>query len=160
MLDADIRRGYLHKYFDHDVAPGLTEYLTNQSSIEQCIIHSGTVPNLDFFPRGKNQGNASEMLSSDRFSELLAQLSQQYDHIIIDTPPVLAVTDGIIISQFVGVNLVVARYAKTQMKELELTINRFEQAGTKVNGIILNDVQSSAGGNYGYNYAYGSTNDD
>ena len=160
LLDADIRRGYLHKYFDHDVAPGLTEYLTNQSSIEQCIIHSGTVPNLDFFPRGKNQGNASEMLSSDRFSELLAQLSQQYDHIIIDTPPVLAVTDGIIISQFVGVNLVVARYAKTQMKELELTINRFEQAGTKVNGIILNDVQSSAGGNYGYNYAYGSTNDD
>ena len=160
LLDADIRRGYLHKYFDHDVSPGLTEYLTSQSSIEQCIIHSGTVPNLDFFPRGKNQGNASEMLSSDRFSELLAQLSQQYDHIIIDTPPVLAVTDGIIISQFVGVNLVVARYAKTQMKELELTINRFEQAGTKVNGIILNDVQSSAGGNYGYNYAYGSTNDD
>ena len=160
LLDADIRRGYLHKYFDHDVAPGLTEYLTNQSSIEQCIIHSGTVPNLDFFPRGKNQGNASEMLSSDRFSELLAQLSQQYDHIIIDTPPVLAVTDGIIISQFVGVNLVVARYAKTQMKELELTINRFEQAGTKVNGIILNYVQSSAGGNYGYNYAYGSTKDD
>ena len=160
LLDADIRRGYLHKYFDHDVSPGLTEYLTSQSSIEQCIIHSGTVPNLDFFPRGKNQGNASEMLSSDRFSELLAQLSQQYDHIIIDTPPVLAVTDGIIISQFVGVNLVVARYAKTQMKELELTINRFEQAGTKVNGIILNYVQSSAGGNYGYNYAYGSTNDD
>ena len=160
LLDADIRRGYLHKYFDHDVSPGLTEYLTSQSSIEQCIIHSGTVPNLDFFPRGKNQGNASEMLSSDRFSELLAQLSQQYDHIIIDTPPVLAVTDGIIISQFVGVNLVVARYAKTQMKELELTINRFEQAGTKVNGIILNYVQSSAGGNYGYNYAYGSTKDD
>ena len=160
LLDADIRRGYLHKYFDHDVSPGLTEYLTSQSSIEQCIIHSETVPNLDFFPRGKNQGNASEMLSSDRFSELLAQLSQQYDHIIIDTPPVLAVTDGIIISQFVGVNLVVARYAKTQMKELELTINRFEQAGTKVNGIILNYVQSSAGGNYGYNYAYGSTKDD
>ncbi|RZG75966.1 polysaccharide biosynthesis tyrosine autokinase [Acinetobacter wuhouensis] len=162
LIDADIRRGYLHKYFDHDVSPGLTEYLTNQSSFEQCIIHSNTVQNLDFFPRGKNQGNASEMLSSGRFSELLAQLSQQYDHIIIDTPPVLAVTDGIIISQFVGVNLVVARYAKTQMKELELTINRFEQAGTKVNGIILNDVQASLGGNYGYNYAYayGSSKED
>jgi tyrosine-protein kinase Etk/Wzc len=162
LIDADIRRGYLHKYFDHDTTPGLTEYLTNQSTLEQCIVHSSTVNHLDFLPRGKNQGNAAEMLSSPRFSELLAQLSQQYDHIIIDTPPILAVTDGIIISQFAGVNLVVARYAKTQMKELELTVNRFEQAGSKVNGIILNDVQATAGGNYGYNYAYAytSTKDD
>ncbi|MBJ8445332.1 polysaccharide biosynthesis tyrosine autokinase [Acinetobacter bereziniae] len=162
LIDADIRRGYLHKYFDHDTAPGLTEYLTNQSALEQCIVHSSTVSHLDFLPRGKNQGNAAEMLSSPRFSELLSLLSQQYDHIIIDTPPILAVTDGIIISQFAGVNLVVARYAKTQMKELELTVNRFEQAGSKVNGIILNDVQATAGGNYGYNYAYAytSTKDD
>ncbi|WP_151798261.1 polysaccharide biosynthesis tyrosine autokinase [Acinetobacter bereziniae] len=162
LIDSDIRRGYLHKYFDHDTAPGLTEYLTNQSSLEQCIVHSSTVSHLDFLPRGKNQGNAAEMLSSPRFSELLSLLSQQYDHIIIDTPPILAVTDGIIISQFAGVNLVVARYAKTQMKELELTVNRFEQAGSKVNGIILNDVQATAGGNYGYNYAYAytSTKDD
>ncbi|WP_151812314.1 polysaccharide biosynthesis tyrosine autokinase [Acinetobacter bereziniae] len=162
LIDADIRRGYLHKYFDHDTAPGLTEYLTNQSTLEQCIVHSNSVSHLDFLPRGKNQGNAAEMLSSPRFSELLSLLSQQYDHIIIDTPPILAVTDGIIISQFAGVNLVVARYAKTQMKELELTVNRFEQAGSKVNGIILNDVQATAGGNYGYNYAYAytSTKDD
>ncbi len=164
LIDADTRRGYLHKYFGHEASPGLTEYLTNQVSIEQCIVHSETVKNLDFLARGKNQGNASEMLSSNRFSELLAQLSQQYDHIIIDTPPILAVTDGIITSQYAGVNLVVARYGKTQMKELELTVNRFEQAGTKVNGIILNDVQASLGGSYGYNYnyayAYGSSKED
>lgn len=157
LIDADIRRGYLHKYFSHDTSPGLTEYLAGQNNLEQCIVHSDTVNNLDFLPRGKNHNHASEMLSSDRFSELLEQLSQQYDHIIIDTPPVLAVTDGIIISQFAGVNLVVARYAKTQMKELELTINRFEQAGSKVNGVILNDVQATMGGNYGYNYAYAYT---
>lgn len=157
LIDADIRRGYLHKYFSHDTSPGLTEYLAGQNTLEQCIVHSNTVDHLDFLPRGKNHSHASEMLSSDRLSELLEQLSQQYDHIIIDTPPVLAVTDGIIISQFAGVNLVVARYAKTQMKELELTINRFEQAGSKVNGIILNDVQATAGGNYGYNYAYAYT---
>lgn len=157
LIDADIRRGYLHKYFSHDTSPGLTEYLAGHNTLEQCIVHSDTVNHLDFLPRGKNHSHASEMLSSDRFSELLEQLSQQYDHIIIDTPPVLAVTDGIIISQFAGVNLVVARYAKTQMKELELTINRFEQAGSKVNGVILNDVQATAGGNYGYNYAYAYT---
>lgn len=157
LIDADIRRGYLHKYFSHDTSPGLTEYLAGQNTLEQCIVHSNTVTQLDFLPRGKNHIHSSEMLSSDRFRELLEQLSQQYDHIIIDTPPILAVTDGIIISQFSGVNLVVARYAKTQMKELELTINRFEQAGSKVNGIILNDVRATVGGNYGYNYAYAYT---
>lgn len=157
LIDADIRRGYLHKYFSHDTSPGLTEYLAGQNTLEQCLVHSDTVNHLDFLPRGKNHNHSSEMLSSDRFSELLEQLSQQYDHIIIDTPPILAVTDGIIISQFAGVNLVIARYAKTQMKELELTINRFEQAGSKVNGIILNDVRATVGGNYGYNYAYAYT---
>ncbi|TXJ09685.1 MAG: tyrosine protein kinase, partial [Acinetobacter sp.] len=78
-------------------------------------------------------------------------------YIIIDTPPVLAVTDGIIISQYVGVNLLIARYAKSHMRELELSINRFEQANTKVNGFILNDVQRGNGGygyGYGYNYNY------
>lgn len=85
----------------------------------------------------------------------MENLDQQYDHIIIDTPPVLAVTDGIIISQYAGVNLLVARYAKSQMKELELSLNRFDQAGVKVNGFILNDIQrASAGYGYGYNYAY------
>ncbi|NNP74022.1 tyrosine protein kinase [Acinetobacter defluvii] len=157
LIDADIRRGYLHKYFNRETTPGLTELLSNQSSVEQTIFKT-EVANLDFIARGKNQSNPSEMLGSTQFKQLLEQLSQQYDHIILDTPPVLAVTDGIIISQYAGVNLVVARYAKTQIKELELTVNRFEQAGAKVNGIILNDINRASGGySYGYNYAYNYT---
>lgn len=157
LIDADIRRGYLHKYFSRDTTPGLTELLSGQSTLTQTIFKT-QVDNLDFIARGKNQNNPSEMLSSTQFKELLEQLSQQYDHIILDTPPVLAVTDGIIISQYAGVNLVVARYAKTQIKELELTVNRFEQAGSKVNGIILNDINRASGGySYGYNYAYSYT---
>ena len=66
----------------------------------------------------------------------------------------MAVTDAIIVSQHAGINLVVARYAETQMKELELTLNRFKQAGNKVNGFILNDIQRSAGGSYSYDYTY------
>ena len=157
LIDADIRRGYLHKYFSRDTTPGLTELLSGQSTLAQTVFKT-QVDNLDFIARGKNQNNPSEMLSSTQFKELLEQLSQQYDHIILDTPPVLAVTDGIIISQYAGVNLVVARYAKTQIKELELTVNRFEQAGSKVNGIILNDINRASGGySYGYNYAYSYT---
>ncbi|ENV01104.1 MULTISPECIES: polysaccharide biosynthesis tyrosine autokinase [Acinetobacter] len=154
LIDADMRRGYMHKYFDVDVKPGLSELLSGQADLQK-VLHKTQVANLDVITRGKSPTNPSEILSSNQFKELLEQLQSQYDHIIIDTPPVLAVTDGIIISQYTGVNLIVARYAKSQMKELELTLNRFEQAGVKVNGFILNDIQrASAGYGYGYNYAY------
>ncbi|ENR0998051.1 polysaccharide biosynthesis tyrosine autokinase [Acinetobacter baumannii] len=154
LIDADMRRGYMHKYFDVDVKPGLSELLSGQADLQK-VLHKTQVANLDVITRGKSPTNPSEILSSNQFKELLEQLQSQYDHIIIDTPPVLAVTDGIIISQYTGVNLIVARYAKSQIKELELTVNRFEQAGVKVNGFILNDIQrASAGYGYGYNYAY------
>ncbi|WP_180006922.1 MULTISPECIES: polysaccharide biosynthesis tyrosine autokinase [unclassified Acinetobacter] len=154
IIDADLRRGYLHKYFNQQAQPGLAEYLNGQTELSQ-VIKATEVSGLDVIARGKSPANPSELLSTAQFAAMLNQLSEQYDHILIDTPPILAVTDGIIISQHAGVNLVIARYAKTQMKELELTINRFEQAGVKVNGIILNDIQrSSAGYGYGYNYSY------
>ncbi|MCR6569112.1 polysaccharide biosynthesis tyrosine autokinase [Acinetobacter baumannii] len=153
LIDADMRRGYMHKYFDVDVKPGLSELLSGQADLSQ-VLHKTQVANLDVITRGKSPTNPSEMLSSTQFKDLLEKFQTQYDHIIIDTPPVLAVTDGIIISQYTGVNLIVARYAKSHMKELELTVNRFEQAGVKVNGFILNDIQRSSGGGYGYNYAY------
>ncbi|MCL6234469.1 polysaccharide biosynthesis tyrosine autokinase [Acinetobacter sp. ANC 5579] len=155
IVDADMRRGYLNKYFNQDNQPGLAEFLNGQSGIDS-IVKTTEIPNLSVVTRGKSPSNPSELLSSGKFKEFLDLISPMFDHVIIDTPPVLAVTDGIIISQFAGVNLVIARYAKTQLKELELTVNRFEQVGVKVNGIILNDIQrSSAGYGYGYNYSYG-----
>lgn len=159
LLDADLRRGYLHKYFDREATSGFTELMSGQATLEH-VINSTLVPNLDFMARGKSPNNPSELLSSPQFKELLEQLSTQYDYIILDTPPALAVTDGIIISQYAGVNLIIARYAKTQIKELELTVSRFEQAGSKVHGIILNDIQGIVGSNsYNYSYAYTSHKD-
>ncbi|SPL71402.1 polysaccharide biosynthesis tyrosine autokinase [Acinetobacter stercoris] len=154
LIDADLRRGYLHKYFDQELQPGLSEYLNGQNSLEQTI-HTTSVANLDLMTRGKSPVNPAELLSSSKFQEMLETLSALYDYILIDTPPILAVTDGIIVSQYTGVNLIVARYAKTDIKELELTLNRFEQSGTKVNGFILNDIQRGSNSyGYGYNYAY------
>lgn len=153
LIDADMRRGYMHKYFDVEVKPGLSEFLSNQVELNQ-VIHNTQVNGLNVITPGKSPTNPSEILSSQKLKTLLDELSTQYDHIIIDTPPVLAVTDGIIISQYAGVNLLIARYSKSQMKELELSLNRFEQAGVKVNGFILNDIQRTAGAGYSYNYAY------
>lgn len=154
LIDADLRRGYIHKYFNDSNESGLSEYLNGQENLEN-IIKKTEVTDLHIIPRGKNPSNPSELLSTTKFAEMLKILSIQFDHIIIDTPPILAVTDGIIISQHAGLNLVIARYAKSQMKELEITVNRFEHAGVKVDGFILNDIQRSAGGSgYGYNYSY------
>ncbi|MEG2272492.1 MAG: polysaccharide biosynthesis tyrosine autokinase [Acinetobacter sp.] len=154
LIDADMRRGYMHKYFNLDAKSGLSEFLSHQAELRQ-VINKTAVDGLDMITRGKNPTNPSELLGSAQFKAMLDQLTQEYDHIIIDTPPILAVTDGIIISQYAGVNLLVARYAKSHMKELELSLNRFEQAGVKLNGFILNDIQrSSVGYSYGYNYSY------
>ncbi|WP_288408029.1 polysaccharide biosynthesis tyrosine autokinase [Acinetobacter soli] len=155
LIDADLRRGYLNKYFNVEIKPGLSEYLSDQTSFDS-IIHHSEVTGLDMITRGKSPANPSEMLGSAKFKAFLDEIMPLYDHILIDTPPVLAVTDGIIISQYAGVNLIIARHNKTQMKELELTVSRFEQAGVKVNGFILNDIEKSSGG-YGYNYAYSYT---
>lgn len=156
VIDGDMRRGYLHKYFNAEVQPGLAELLNHQNSYAD-VVQNSTVENLFFVTRGKSPVNPSELLSTDQFKAFLDQASASFDHILIDTPPVLAVTDGIIIAQYAGVNLLVARHGKTQIKELEITVNRFEQANVKVNGVILNDVQKGSAGSYGYNYAYAYT---
>ncbi|MHA5057161.1 polysaccharide biosynthesis tyrosine autokinase [Acinetobacter schindleri] len=156
VMDGDMRRGYLHKYFNQDTAPGLSELLLGTHTLEQ-VIKADSYEGLYFISRGKNPSNPAELLGSQKFQALLSELSAQFDHILIDTPPALAVTDGVIIAQAAGVNLLVVRHAKTQMKELELTVNRFEQAKVKVNGVILNDVERGSGGygyGYGYNYNY------
>lgn len=154
LIDADLRRGYLNKYFNAEIKPGLSEYLAGEVGLNE-ITHHSEVAGLDMITRGKSPTNPSEALSTPQFIAFLEEIMPLYDHILIDTPPVLAVTDGVVIAQNAGVNLVIARHAKTHMKELELTLSRFEQAGIKVNGFILNDIQSTAGYSYGYNYAYG-----
>lgn len=160
LIDADLRRGYLNKYFNAEIKPGLSEYLAGEVGLNE-ITHHSEVAGLDMITRGKSPTNPSEALSTPQFIAFLEEIMPLYDHILIDTPPVLAVTDGVVIAQNAGVNLVIARHAKTHMKELELTSSRFEQAGIKVNGFILNDIQSTAGYSYGYNYAYGyKTNKD
>jgi len=153
VVDGDLRRGYLNKYFNKEVQPGLSELLNHQNSYED-VVQNSQVDNLFFVTRGKSPVNPSELLSTDKFKVFLDQASASFDYVLIDTPPVLAVTDGIIIAQYAGVNLLIARHGKTQIKELEITVTRFEQANAKVNGVILNDVQKGPGNGYGYGYNY------
>lgn len=96
-----------------------------------------------------------------RFAELMEWASSEYDLIIVDTPPVLAVTDPSIVGAFAGTTLMVARFALNTTKEIEVARNRFEQSGIEVKGVIFNAVEKKASSSYGYgyyNYAYSSDN--
>ncbi|ART81791.1 tyrosine-protein kinase [Oceanisphaera profunda] len=158
LIDADMRKGYLHKIFNKQAEQGLSELLTGRLTLAEAV-HSTEVNNLHFMARGQVPPNPSELLMHSNFNQLLAQVEQEYDLIIIDTPPILAVTDPVIISAQAGTTLMVSRFAKNPLKEVEVAQRRYQQNGINVKGIVFNAVErkASAYGNYGYyNYEYKS----
>lgn len=158
VIDADLRKGYMQKVMGQDMGAGLSAYLAGQSEMMQVISKTG-FDGLDFVCRGAVPPNPSELLMHPRFKALLDWAAEHYDFVIVDSPPILAVTDAAIVGQHVGVSLLVARFAKTAVKEVEVAIRRFEQNGVVIKGILLNAVEKKASsyyGNYGYyQYSYG-----
>ena len=153
LIDGDMRRGYLNEYFGQARDGGLSDLIAGQQEINAVIRPTG-IPGFDFVSTGVLPPNPSELLLHPNFEAILSKLSDSYDHVLIDSPPVMAVTDAAIIGRLVGATLVLARFAITPLNEIEQSVRRLEQAGVKVNGVILNDVEISQGYNYGYKYAY------
>lgn len=154
LIDADMRKGYLHELMNVDVKQGLSEYLAGQTEITSIIHKTESNAALDFIPRGVVPPNPSELLMHPRLSELLEWASKEYDMVLIDTPPVLAVTDACILSQYAGTLMLVVRYGKNTVKEVELGVQRFEQNHIKVKGVIFNGVERKGGSYYQYGYSY------
>lgn len=150
-IDADMRKGYAHKLFKHGEENGLSDILSGKVKVDEI---SKEVPSagIDFISRGKIPPNPSELLMHRRFSELLDWASNNYDFVIVDTPPILAVTDAAIIGRYVGTSLLVARFESDTVKEVEISIRRFEQVGVEIKGCILNGVVRKARSYYGYGY--------
>ncbi len=158
VIDADLRKGYMQKVMGQEMGAGLSAYLAGQSEMMQVISKTG-FDGLDFVCRGAVPPNPSELLMHPRFKALLDWAAEHYDFVIVDSPPILAVTDAAIVGQHVGASLLVARFAQTAVKEVEVAIRRFEQNGVVIKGILLNAVEKKASsyyGNYGYyQYSYG-----
>lgn len=158
VIDADLRKGYMQKVMGQEMGAGLSAYLAGQSEMMQVISKTG-FDGLDFVCRGAVPPNPSELLMHPRFKALLDWAAEHYDFVIVDSPPILAVTDAAIVGQHVGASLLVARFAKTAVKEVEVAIRRLEQNGVAIKGILLNAVEKKASsyyGNYGYyQYSYG-----
>ena len=158
LVDADMRKGYLQQCFGLTADNGLSDFLSGRIS-QDMVIKPTKVENLDVITRGQVPPNPSELLMHPRFVEFVEKASQEYDLVIIDTPPVLAVTDPSIVGAIAGTTLMVARFDQTTSKELEVARSRFEQSGVEVKGVILNAIEKKAASSYGYgyyNYAYKS----
>ncbi|AOE98579.1 tyrosine-protein kinase Wzc [Serratia marcescens] len=159
VIDADMRKGYSHSLLNTDWHNGLSDILSAQTTMANSV-RKTEIENLDFIPRGQIPPNPSELLMGSRFNELIDWASKNYDIVMIDTPPILAVTDAAIIGHRAGTSLMIARFASNTVKEIEVSIRRFNQNGIDVKGVILNAVEKRASSYYGdygyYQYEYRS----
>ncbi|MDG0249886.1 polysaccharide biosynthesis tyrosine autokinase [Klebsiella pneumoniae] len=161
LVDTDVRKGYTHKLFNVSNDNGLSDYLSGKIEITKAIQTIQPI-GFDFISRGVVPPNPTELLMHRRFGELINWASQNYDIIVLDTPPILAVTDAAIIGHYAGTTLLVARFEQNTAKEIEVSFKRFEQSGVIVKGCILNGVVKKASSYYSYgysNYGYSYTDD-
>lgn len=159
-IDADMREGYVHKLLNVDNKKGLSDILSGSELIDNVIVKS-LEAGFDYISRGQVPPNPAELLMHSRFEKLLNDASKMYDLVIVDTPPILAVTDAAIIGRYAGTTLIVARFEEDTVKEITVSVKRFEQAGTIVKGCILNGIVKKASSYYGYGYShYGYTYSD
>lgn len=151
LIDCDMRKGYTHELLGTNNVDGLSDILAGKGEIASCAKPTA-IANFDLIPRGQVPPNPSELLMSERFGELIAWASSRYDLVLIDTPPILAVTDAAIVGRHAGTTLMVARYAVNTLKEVETSLSRFDQNGIQVKGVILNSIFRRATGYQDYGY--------
>jgi len=155
IVDADVRRGYLHRYFAAEPSPGITDFLAGDVDAASIVRPTG-VERFDFVSRGTIPPNPAELLLSERFSAFIQQLSGKYDFVLIDSPPVLPVTDAAIVGRLAGSTLLVLKAAEHPLREIEETLKRLSNARVSVRGVVFNQMGSKVGsygyGNYGYTY--------
>ncbi len=173
IIDADMRLGELHRMFSMSQDNGLADYLSQdkthllksnakttevitsqESSNLASFIHPTGIDNIDFMPRGQHPRNPASLLANGSFNHLMAELNLHYDYIVIDSPPVLAASDAMILAQHADKVLMVTRYDDSIEGQLVYAVNQMNKANIKVDGIILNDVQQGIMSKYSYHYSY------
>lgn len=161
IIDADLRRGHINKEFGLRREVGVSEYVAGTAALED-IVKPTSVPNLWVITTGQIPPNPSELLMHLRFEQLLTQLGEQFDTLIIDAPPILAVSDAAIIGRHAGATLMVARSGCHPVAELEQAVKRLNHAGVQVKGFVFNDLNTDRQryryGYKGYVYRYSYRN--
>ncbi len=157
VVDGDLRRGRLHAILGGGRSPGLSEVLGGDSPWKD-VIRKEVMPGVDFLAGGRRPPNPSVLFESERFARLVVELGTAYDLVLIDTPPILAVTDAALAAAHANVVLCVLRVGRHPMREVLMTQRRFAHGGVRIDGFVLNGVdlrrRGGAAGGYHYQYTY------
>ncbi len=152
LIDADLRNGHLHRYFGVGREHGLSNVIAAGTAVGE-VIHRGVLDNLDFIPTGALPPNRSEFLLHLNFGTLLESVSAQYDLVLLDPPPLLAVADALIIGAHAGAVFILARAGRTTEEEINESIKRLNHAGISPQGVLFNDLALRLSG---YRYQFHS----
>jgi succinoglycan biosynthesis transport protein ExoP len=153
LVDADLRRPSVHKTLGMGPRSGLSNVLTGSATIQQTITTSPILPNLFIMPAGTPPPNPAELLASANMRDLLAELRELYDHIVIDTPPTLSVTDAVVLSPRADATILVIRSGQTTKQALVRARDILRQVNAHVAGVLLNAVDLTSP-DYYYYYEY------
>jgi len=160
IIDADLRRPNVHHRFGLNGRVGLTTLLTGATSFEDSLQKVPEIPNLDVLPSGPVPPLPTEMLSSEAMNALLAKCSDLYTHIVIDSPPILSVTDGVILARDADAVVLVVRHGKSSKQIVRRARDLLIRSGAPITGVVLNAVDLRSPEYYGYygysTYAYAS----
>jgi len=142
LIDTDLRRPRLHKSLGVSKQLGLTNLILGDATIDE-VIKSTDIPNLYVLPTGPQPPNPAELLLTNRFKQVLADLEQRFDRILLDSPPVLAVTDAVVLSRLTNGVIVVAQAGKSQLDDVVNAARQFKDVDAPILGVILNDLDIS-----------------
>ena len=156
VIDADIRKGRLARYFGVTSKPGLTDYLSGQASMDEIIRGVEDNDHLSYITCGTRSLRPYELLESDEMKELLAQLKTKYDYILIDTPPILVVSDAMaLVTQTDGV-ILVCRHKISYVNDIKKAVSELEFAKANLLGVVINDYKEKSRLSYKHQYKYGT----
>ena len=153
LIDADLRRPSIHKILGMGPRSGLSNVLTGSTTLAQAITQTSILPNLFILPAGTPPPNPAELLASSNMRDMLTELRDQFDHIVVDTPPSLSVTDAVVLSQRADAVVLVIRSGQTTKQSLRRARDLLAQVSAKVVGVLLNAVDLSSP-DYYYYYEY------
>ncbi|MDB4907312.1 MAG: hypothetical protein JWO05_2096 [Gemmatimonadetes bacterium] len=161
LVDADLRRAVLDKTFRVPRSPGLTDVIIGDHTLKESV-HQTEVPNLFVMGSGPLPPNPSELLGSPAMRRVIEQATTDFDIVLFDSPPLLAVTDAAVLSTMVDGSLLVARVGATQRRALSRALSQLRAVHGRILGGVLNDVTAAVSayyGGYGYYYYYSSGNE-
>lgn len=153
LIDADLRRPSIHKTLGMGPRTGLSNVLTGNANLQQAIVRSAILPSLFILTAGTPPPNPAELLASSVMKDVLAELKDEYDHIIIDTPPTLSVTDAVVMSTRADAVVLVIRSGQTTKQALRRSREILMQVNARIAGVLMNAVDLSSP-DYHYYYEY------